>query len=61
MSLNYLCNGDAMFHVNKGIIGYKLDGVKNIYLYNIELENVINIGNKGSSLNGDYDYDHGHF
>ena len=30
---DWLCNGDTMFHVNKGVVGFKLDGVRGAVLH----------------------------
>jgi hypothetical protein len=49
-NLEFKCNGDAMFHVNKGVIGFKLDATDYIYMNNCRSVNVSNIGTIGSSL-----------
>lgn len=46
----YLCNGDSMFHVNKGLVGYKLDATENIYADNCKLYGAQNYGALGSTL-----------
>lgn len=53
-----LCNGDAMFHVNKGVVGFRLDGARNIDMYDTSARNVENLGNYGSMSCGQYDYSH---
>ena len=56
-NFNFLCNGDSMFHVNKGVVIFKLDASENIYLTNCHCENIKNIGKLGSTLcNDDKDY-----
>jgi len=52
------CNTDSMFHVNKGVIGFKIDGVCNLNINNSMISDVINYGNKGSLLNGNYKTSH---
>lgn len=47
-------NGDSMFHVNKGVIGFKLDGVDTLYAENCDINILNNFGNVGSTL-GQYD------
>ncbi|MDJ0784654.1 MAG: right-handed parallel beta-helix repeat-containing protein [Desulfosarcinaceae bacterium] len=55
---DYLCNGDTMFHVNKGVIGFKMDGAENITAENTSVQNVINWGEVGSALCGNYTKSH---
>ena len=43
-----LCNGDMMFHVGKGNIGFKLDNVKGLKMTNSGIENLENRGPLGS-------------
>lgn len=50
----YICNGDQMHHVNKGVIGFKLDGAYDVTVDGAAVENITNIGGVGSSLCGDY-------
>jgi len=50
----YLCNGDSMFHVNKGVIGYNLSAVDFALLSNASVLGLKNLGDPGSSLCGDY-------
>ncbi len=50
----YLCNGDTMFHVNKGVIGFKMDGAKNVEIENTSAQNLENLGEEGSALCGNY-------
>ncbi|MDE0900050.1 MAG: right-handed parallel beta-helix repeat-containing protein [Longimicrobiales bacterium] len=51
---DYLCNGDTMFHVNKGVIGFKIDGAVGVRMRDTEAENLENLGLQGTSLCGDY-------
>ena len=46
----YICNGDTMFHVNKGVIGFKLDGAANVTVRNCLARAVVNHGQLGSSI-----------
>ena len=55
---DYLCNGDTMFHVNKGVVGFKMDGAKNVVLKHTSVENLENLGDVGSALGGDYEKSH---
>ena len=55
---DYLCNGDTMFHVNKGVVGFKMDGAKNIVLKYTSAENLENLGDVGSALGGNYEKSH---
>lgn len=50
----YLCNGDSMFHVNKGVIGFKLDAAVNVKVQNSSVDGLVNLGGVGSQLCGDY-------
>lgn len=50
----YLCNGDTMFHVNKGVIGFKMDAAKNVTLLNTSVNGLANFGAPGSRICGDY-------
>ena len=54
----YLLNGDAMFHVNKGVIGYKIDGINNVYATHCYGKHITNLGDSGSEINGNYKYNH---
>ena len=55
---DFLCNGDTMFHVNKGVVGFKMDGAKNVLLKNTSAENLENFGDLGSYICGDYEKSH---
>ncbi|MCB1742216.1 MAG: hypothetical protein KDK91_17715 [Gammaproteobacteria bacterium] len=50
----YLCNGDSMFHVNKGVIAFKMDAARNVLLHRTHAGQVHNLGAAGSSDCGDY-------
>jgi hypothetical protein len=49
-----LCNGDSMFHVNKGCFGLKVDGANGMYVENCSVSDIKNLGEKGSLLAGNY-------
>jgi hypothetical protein len=49
-----LCNGDSMFHVNKGAMGARIDGANKIYMNNCTITDIKNIGSVGSTLSGHY-------
>ena len=51
---DYLCNGDSMFHVNKGVIAFKMDAAKNVVLHKTSAQDIGNLGDVGSDVCGDY-------
>lgn len=53
-SSGYLCNGDSMFHVNKGVIAFKMDAAKNVVLKRTSVNTLENLGDEGSDVCGDY-------
>jgi hypothetical protein len=52
--LDYLCNGDSMFHVNKGAIAFRMDGAQNVRLVRTSVTGLTNLGAGGSTICGDY-------
>lgn len=54
ISYNILCGGDAMFHVIKGEVGMRVDGVNNMYMSDCGITNIRNEGVQGSLLCGNY-------
>jgi hypothetical protein len=60
LGFNLIHNGDTMFHVNKGIIGIRIDSVANIYFNNVTINQVKNIGDTGSGNYSD-NTDGGHY
>lgn len=54
IGVTYHCNGDSMFHVDKGVIGFRIDGAENIKLINTSVKGLHNEGIEGSSICGDY-------
>ncbi len=49
-----ICNGDTMFHVQKGVIGFKLDGGNKVKLSKTSVSNLDNLGGMGSEVCGNY-------
>lgn len=58
----YACNGDSMFHVNKGVFGIRIDTARNVLLDNVQVGGddgtvasaVANLGSAGSPACGEY-------
>lgn len=46
----YKCGGDSMFHFNKGAIGMRFDGLKNLEINNSKIDNIRNSGLLGNDL-----------
>jgi hypothetical protein len=53
-SKNTLVNGDTMFHVNKGIVVFKMDALDNGYIRNCRVYNTHNFGLKGKLGSNEY-------
>ena len=51
-------NGDSMFHVAKGTIGIKIDGVNNMCMLDCGISNIINEGDLGTTKAGNYKQSH---
>eukprot|EP01084_Bolivina_argentea_P107949 192953_1 len=49
-----LCNGDAMVHLNKGVIGVRLDGIENTEIKNLKITNLHNASPSASLACGPY-------
>mmetsp|Transcript_13052 Transcript_13052/g.28378 ORF Transcript_13052/g.28378 Transcript_13052/m.28378 type:complete len:561 (-) Transcript_13052:83-1765(-) len=43
-SMKYVCGGDSLFHVNKGVFGLRLDGALNSKLRNVRITDIENRG-----------------
>ena len=43
----YIRNGDTMFHVNKGVIGIRIDGAHSVCLDHVQINNMTNVGRAG--------------
>ena len=52
--VTYVCNGDSMFHVDKGVIAFKMDAARDVQLVNTSVDGLTNLGAPGSPLCGDY-------
>lgn len=50
----YLCNGDTMFHVNKGVIAFKIDAAEKVSMHNTSAKRIKNLGSAGSKICGKY-------
>jgi hypothetical protein len=42
----FMFNGDCMFHINKGVVGLRIDSTKNCFLYQNRITNIYNGGKK---------------
>lgn len=49
---DFRCNGDSMFHVNKGLIALKIDNTENSKIEYIDIHDIKNIGNDGNKICG---------
>jgi len=54
IEVGYYCNGDSMFHVNKGVIGFKMDAAENVTMRRTSVDGLENRGAEGSTVCGDY-------
>lgn len=43
----YQRNGDSMFHVNKGVVGLRIDGSRDVCLHGVSVRNTVNFGLPG--------------
>lgn len=58
-NLTWHCNGDSMFHVNKGLFGIRLDNVDGCEIYNLEIQGLQNLSPIGNeTLDGNYELSH---
>jgi len=55
---SWQCNGDSMAHVQKGAIGFKIDGTNNARLTDCSVNGLTNFGPAGSSACGAYKFSH---
>lgn len=55
---DYFCNADTMFHVNKGVIGFKMDGARELTMVDTSVANLENLGGVGSDVCGNYSKSH---
>lgn len=54
----FLCNGDSMFHTNKGVLGLKVDGINRFGIRNMIVRGIANSGHWGSTSCGEYVISH---
>ncbi len=54
INATWLCNGDSMFHVNKGTIAFKMDAAREVRLVDTSVDGLANFGASGSMACGDY-------
>ncbi len=54
IAARYICNGDPMFHVNKGVIAFKMDAAEGVELRDTVVDGLANYGAAGSTVCGDY-------
>lgn len=55
---DFLCNADSMFHVNKGVIGFKIDGAHKVLLENTSVKGISNLSDVGVETCGMYAKSH---
>merc|ERR1712241_885441 len=55
---NFVCNGDIMFHTNKGIIGARIDGIENTQIIDMGISDLVNESPLVSSTCGSYEGPH---
>ena len=47
LNFTYLRQGDSMMHVNKGVIGLRIDGCRSVHLQNVTVTDIQNFGDGG--------------
>lgn len=47
----YACNGDAMSHVNKGVVGLRVEFMKDVSLKNVTIRKLSNVGVRSAHFN----------
>jgi len=55
IGISLKCGSDIQSHSAKGTIGIRIDGVQNYHLEDIYIHNVVNWGEQGSELCGEYE------
>merc|ERR1712241_1362973 len=55
---NFVCNGDIMFHTNKGIIGARIDGIEDAAIHGLTISDLVNESPLVSSTCGSYEGPH---
>lgn len=53
-----VCNGDSMFHLQKGVHGVRIDAMRGAHFDDVRIEDVHNFGLLGSSASGKYEKSH---
>ena len=53
-----ICNGDDMFHVQKGLCGIRVDGVKKVVMDDVVFDTLINMAPLGDTSGGSYQLSH---
>jgi len=59
-AISYVCNGDSMFHVNKGAIAFRMDAARNVQLTDTSVNGLTNLGAAGSTICGAYGTESSH-
>ena len=55
---DFVCNGDIMFHTNKGIMGARIDGIENTQIIDLKISDLINSSPLVSFACGSYEGPH---
>merc|ERR1712130_302834 len=55
---DFVCNGDIMFHTNKGLFGLRLDGIEDSTLSDVTVKNLVNRSPLVSNACGSYEGPH---
>ena len=56
--IDFVCNGDIMFHTNKGVIGMRLDLIEDVKMKNIKIRNLTNLSPLASCACANYSGPH---
>lgn len=54
IGVGWYCNGDSMFHVNKGVIAFKMDAAQGVRMVRTSVNGLVNLGQEGTSMCGEY-------
>ena len=55
---DFVCNGDVMFHSNKGVVGLRMDGIEDALIIDLSVSNLTNESPLVSSACGSYEGPH---
>ena len=55
---DFVCNGDVMFHQNKGVVGLRMDGIEDALIIGLSVSNLTNESPLVSSACGSYEGPH---